>query len=49
MKALGDAYYAQIVLFNREETLSNPQNMTAGQQQADPQQIDDRVYQQSQK
>lgn len=49
MKALRDAYYAQIVLLNREEPLSNPQNMTTGQQQADPQQTDNQVYQQNQK
>lgn len=36
MKALRDAYYAQIVLLNREDPLGNPQNMTTGQQQADP-------------
>lgn len=47
MKALRDAYYAQIVLLNREELLTNPRNMTTGQQQADPQQTDNRVYQQS--
>lgn len=49
MKTLRDAYYAHIALFNREEPLSNPQNLTTGQQQADPQQTDNRVYQQSQK
>lgn len=40
MKASRDAYCAQIVLLNRKEPLSNPPNMTAGQQQADPQQTD---------
>lgn len=43
MKALRDAYYAQIVPLNREKPLGNPQYMTKGQQQTDPQRTDTRL------
>lgn len=46
--ACRDEYYAQIVLLNREEPVSNPRSMTPEQQQADPQQTDKQVYQQRQ-